>query len=418
MAGGHIRRARVHFRPTGMAPGNAAGDYGRMYPLLRDEPAILRHIVPSTHRGIATFMPAAKSDARWMDAVPLTVALWLFMLLIFLPAILSRHEDDWAGVALDSSTVLLSIGLGFALFALFRGTTEWPALPRAILLVAATLGVALAHTTFDLIVTAWIAEHLSADWRDVPIDLSRASASLLNYVCVFSVNVALFQLSFSRRRSLTRERQLAAAQAAAQQAELEALRLQLNPHFLFNTLNAISALIVTRRNEDAEEMTDKLSSFLRASVACNPTELVPLEEELDLTADYLAIEAVRFGERLRVEIGCAPEARGIHVPGLLIQPLVENAVKYGVARSAQPVTIRIDANVDDGYLCLNITNDGGTGLPSIKTTGTGVGLHNVRRRLEALYGSRASLDARAIGTGFQARIILPIEAKRPGTARE
>ena len=362
-------------------------------------------------------MPAAKSDARWIDAVPLTVALWLFMLLIFLPAILARHEDDWTGVALDSSTVLLSIGLGFALFALFRGTTEWPALPRAILLVAATLGVALAHTTFDLIVTAWIAEHMIANWRDVPIDLSRASASLLNYVCVFSVNVALFQLSFSRRRSLTRERQLATAQAAAQQAELEALRLQLNPHFLFNTLNAISALIVTHRNEDAEEMTDKLSSFLRASVSCNPTELVPLEEELDLTADYLAIEAVRFGERLRVEISCAAEARSVPVPGLLIQPLVENAVKYGVARSAQPVTIRIDAAVDGGTLCLTVTHDGGTGLPSIKTTGTGVGLHNVRRRLEALYGSRASLDAQPVGIGYQARIILPIEARRPNPAK-
>ncbi|WP_380874254.1 sensor histidine kinase [Sphingomonas sp. DBB INV C78] len=354
-------------------------------------------------------MPAAKSDARWSDAVPLTVALWLFMLLIFLPAILSRHPNDWAGVALDSSTVMLSMVLGFILFAIFRGTTTWPGLPRTVLLVAATFGIALGHTMFDLLFTAWVAEHFNETWSNIPVNFARASGSLLNYVCVFTVNVALFQLAFTQRRAMTRERQLVAAENAAQRSELEALRLQLNPHFLFNTLNAISALIVTRRNEDAEEMTDKLSNFLRASLACDPTELVPLEEELDLTADYLGIEAVRFGERLRVEISCAPAARSVHVPGLLIQPLVENAIKYGVARSAQPVTISIDASIDGNNLCLSIANDGGANLPSVKTTGAGVGLRNVRRRLEALYGERANLKAEAVGTGFLARICLPLD---------
>ena len=372
---------------------------------------------PRSDRGIVTYMPAAKSDARWGDAIPLTVALWFFMLLVFLPAILERHQnDDWVGVLLDCATVLLSMSLAFGLFALFRATTEWPGPSRVILLAAATLGVALGHTMFDLLFTAWTAQHLREAWSNIPVNLARAAGSLLNYVCVFTVNVALFQLSFSRRRSLTRERQLVAAQTAAQQAELEALRLQLNPHFLFNTLNAISALIVTRRNEDAEEMTDKLSSFLRASLACDPTELVPLEEELDLTADYLGIEAVRFGDRLRVEISCVPEARGVHVPGLLIQPLVENAVKYGVARSAQAVTIAIDATVEGDCLCLTIANDGGVGQPSVKTTSAGVGLRNVRRRLEALYGDRASLAAGPVGKGFRARILLPMDADMPKSA--
>ncbi|AGH51090.1 MULTISPECIES: sensor histidine kinase [Sphingomonadales] len=376
---------------------------------LRDESVILGQNGSHTHRGVTTFMPAAKSDARWADAVPLTIGLWLFMLLVFMPGIIARHPGDWVGVAIDSSTVCLSIGLGLLLFILFRGTADWQGGPRLVLMVAATIGMALASTIFDLKFTDWGARNLGGNWLAIPVDFKRASQSLLNYLCVFSVNVALFQFSFSRRRSLTRERQLAAAETAARQAELEALRLQLNPHFLFNTLNAISSLIVTRRNEDAEEMTDKLSSFLRASLACNPTELVPLEEELDLMADYLSIEAVRFGERLRVEISCTPEARAVHVPGLLIQPLVENAVKYGVARSAQPVTIAIDAVVDEGDLCIVITNDGGAGLPSVKSTATGVGLRNVRRRLAALYGERASLVAEPVGAGFLARICLPID---------
>ncbi|SNS17154.1 Histidine kinase [Sphingomonas laterariae] len=355
-------------------------------------------------------MPAAKSDARWSDAVPLTVGLWLFMLLIFLPAILARHPDDWVGVAIDCSTVILSISIGIGLFGLFRATAEWSGPSRIVLLAVAIFCAALVHTLFDLTFTNWGAEQFGGNWTSIPIDFRRASQSMLNYLCVFTVNVALFQFFFSRRRSLTTERQLAAAQQAAQQAELEALRLQLNPHFLFNTLNAISALIVTRRNEDAEEMTDKLSSFLRASLACDPTELVPLEEELDLTADYLGIEAVRFGDRLRVDISCAPDARGVVVPGLLIQPLVENAVKYGVARSAQPVTIAIDARVDGPNLLVSVANDGGAGLPSVKSTTTGVGLRNVRRRLQALYGDKASLSAEPAGTGFLARIALPIAA--------
>ena len=353
-------------------------------------------------------MPSARADARWSDAAPLTIALWLFVLVIFLPAILARHQDEnWTGVALDCATALISIGLALALFALFKASAALPPALRLVLIGATTLAVSVAQTLFDLLFTAWVAHNLRASWAAVPIDLARASGAMLNYVCVFTVNVALFQLSFSRRRSLTRERQLVAAQHAAQQAQLEALRLQLNPHFLFNTLNAISSMIITRRNDDAEQMTDKLSSFLRASLACDPSELVPVEEELGLTGDYLEIEAVRFGDRLLVDIRCEAEARDVRVPGMLIQPLVENAVKYGVATSREPVTIAIGASIEDDMLCLTVCNDGPGDLQPVKTGGAGVGLNNIRRRLAALYGPRASLQAGRVAGGFEAKICIP-----------
>jgi sensor histidine kinase YesM len=353
-------------------------------------------------------MPSARSDAHWTDAIRLTVALWLFMLLIFLPAIIARNRGDWSGVCLDSGTILVSIGFGLGIFALFRASVDQTTSTRAAILAAAILSASAVQIAFDLFFTTWVAHNYNASWTMVQFDFARISASMLNYVCVFTVNVALFQLSFSRRRALTAERQLAAAQSAAQEAQLEALRLQLNPHFLFNTLNAISSMIITKRNDDAELMTDKLSSFLRASLACDPSELVLVDEELGLTGDYLDIEGVRFGDRLRVAISSTPEARDVRIPGMLIQPLVENAIKYGVATSRAPVTIAIEATVENDTLCLTVTNDVGTDALSAKTAGVGVGLNNVRRRLAALYGDKASLDARPIDRAYRARICVPV----------
>ena len=353
-------------------------------------------------------MPNAGGDAHWSDAIRLTVALWLFMLLIFLPAIIARNNADWHGVALDSTTIFVSIGFALGIFAVFRASVDQKPTVRGGILAASILAASVVQIVFDLFFTTWAAHNFQASWNMVEFNSARISASMLNYVCVFTVNVALFQLSFSRRRSLTAERQLAAAESAAQQAQLEALRLQLNPHFLFNTLNAISSMIITKRNDDAELMTDKLSSFLRASLACDPSELVLVDEELGLTGDYLDIEGVRFGDRLRVAISSTPEARDVRVPGMLIQPLVENAIKYGVATSRAPVTIAIEATVDNDTLCLTVTNDVGTDAVSAKTGGAGVGLKNVRRRLAALYGDRASLDARPVDGGFCARICVPV----------
>jgi two-component sensor histidine kinase len=356
-------------------------------------------------------MPGARIDAQWSNAIRLTVALWLFMLLIFLPALIARNHADWRGVAIDSTTILVSIGFALGIFAVFRATVDRTATVRGAILAFAILTVSSLQIAFDLLFTEWIAHNFQASWAMVRFDSARVSASMLNYVCVFTVNVALFQLSFSRRRSLTAERQLAAARSAAQQAQLEALRLQLNPHFLFNTLNAISSMIITKRNDDAELMTDKLSSFLRASLACDPSELVLVDEELGLTGDYLDIEGVRFGDRLRVEISSSAEARDVRIPGMLIQPLVENAIKYGVATSRAPVTITIEATVREDTLCLTVTNDVGTDAVSAKTAGAGVGLKNVRRRLAALYGDKASLDARPLDGGFRAQICVPAHRK-------
>jgi LytS/YehU family sensor histidine kinase len=225
---------------------------------------------------------------------------------------------------------------------------------------------------------------------------------------VFGVNMALFQVSFARRASIKQELQLSQALANAQSAQLAALRYQLNPHFLFNALNSISALIVTRRNEEAELMTEKLSSFLRSSLNADPGELIPLEEELSLTEEYLDIESVRFGDRLAVDVDCGPEACQALIPSFLVQPLVENAIKHGVARAKGTTRIDIQGEVADSILqirvanCVTLDQAGPTPSPG------GVGLANVRSRLEAVYGKAASLDARLEDGRYVATVTIPV----------
>ena len=362
--------------------------------------------------GIAHFMPSLQSHARWGEALRSTVALWLFVLLVFLPIIIERHAgDSWGSVLLDSSTILVSITLAMIMFVASRATIGLPAWSRLPLRALAVMAAATTNTAFDLMYQGWIGDFVIQAWQTLPTDFSRAYSSTFNYVLVFGVNMILFHVNYTRRTAISQEVRIAEANAAAQQAQLAALRYQLNPHFLFNSLNSISALIVTRRNKDAEEMTDRLSSFLRTSLNADPATLIPLDEELALTEEYLEIESVRFGERLNVEIDCAPSACAALVPSFLVQPLVENAIKHAVSKSREPVTIDIHARVEDGALTITVANCvpiETTGLSDLRgLMGAGVGIINVRRRLETVYGQRATLVAEPQDGRFVATIRVP-----------
>jgi len=350
-------------------------------------------------------MQSAKPDARWRDAVFLTIAVWLFVVLMFMPVIIfDRHPgQSWGSILLDAASVIVSIALGLATFVGFRATIDWPTPFRMVVLGIAALAAAGLQTAFDFAYKDWVAANLQSSWDTLP--MTGIYEKVFRYLLVFAVNIALFQLATSRYGSQRGERQLTESRAAAQQAQLQALRYQLNPHFLFNTLNSISSLIVTRRNDDAEEMTSKLSSFLRSSLSCDPAALVPLDEEFALTEEYLDIEAVRFGDRLNVEIDCDREAGAMLIPSFLVQPLVENAIKHGVAPSRQPVTISMRAWLAEGLLNIVIENDRPEPQAHI-SAGTGVGLANVRQRLAAVYGERASFTTEVDDDLFRAVIMI------------
>jgi sensor histidine kinase YesM len=374
----------------------------------RDSLTVLRQDRAPPPGGVAHFMPSLKSHARWFEALRSTLALWLFVLFIFLPVIIRRHAGEpWTGVAIDCSTIFVSIGFAMTMFLASRATIDWPPLIRLPLRALAVLVAAGVNTVFDLMFQGWIANHFVEAWHSLPADFTRAYSSMLNYTLVFGVNMILFHVNYARRASLQQERHLAEAEVAARQAQLAALRYQLNPHFLFNSLNSISALIVTGRNKDAEAMTNRLSAFLRSSLNADPTELIPLDEELALTEEYLDIESVRFGERLSSSVDCADEACDALVPSFLVQPLVENAVKHGVARSRAPVDIRIHAAMEGGALRIQVSNGLAPADADEAGAGPGVGLANVRRRLEAVFGTRATLIAGEADGRFVATIRIP-----------
>jgi hypothetical protein len=196
----------------------------------------------------------------------------------------------------------------------------------------------------------------------------------------------------------------------ARDAELRALRAQINPHFLFNSLNSISAL-TSIDGARAREMCLLLADFLRLTLGMGEKSVIPFSDELDLLEKFLAIEKVRFGDRLRMEEKIEDDAKRCIIPALLLQPLLENAVTHGIASMADGGLIRLEARVLDGRLGIIVENDRDEEAPSRRRNG--VGLKNVRSRLEARYGKEATFRADAEEDKFRVSMSLPAEYGEP-----
>ncbi|MFM5916748.1 MAG: sensor histidine kinase [Novosphingobium sp.] len=219
---------------------------------------------------------------------------------------------------------------------------------------------------------------------------------------------ALYFAMVGAEQARAAERREGEYRRAAKAAELRSLRYQVNPHFLFNTLNSLSALVMTGKDAAAEKMIQSLSGFYRRSLAEDPTGDIALEAEVALQRSYLEIEAVRFPARLKTEFAVPEALEQACVPGLILQPLVENAVRYAVAPTAKPVTVTIAARQEGGQLVLEVRDDGPASTKEGKH-GFGIGLANVRDRLEARYGAAASLTAGpGNGGGWSSVIRLPL----------
>lgn len=192
---------------------------------------------------------------------------------------------------------------------------------------------------------------------------------------------------------------------AMAEAKLSALRYQISPHFLFNTLNSISSLVVSRDNESADQMILRLASFFRSTLEVDVSEDIPLGRELELQQRYLDIEAVRFPDELRVRFEVEDAALNAMVPSLILQPLVENSIKYGMKRAGEILNVEIRARRSGPYLEIEVVDDG-KGLVK-SSPGTGVGLRNVRDRLTMRYGEDFSFKAAPSARGFIVRLELP-----------
>jgi LytS/YehU family sensor histidine kinase len=219
------------------------------------------------------------------------------------------------------------------------------------------------------------------------------------YLAIISVAHALYFY----RRSQARERHGLELEAGLAKARLEALQMQLQPHFLFNSLNAIAALI-HKDPDAADEMVAALSDFLRLTLENRTAQELPLRRELEFVERYLAIEKVRFGERLQFVIDTPSDTLLALVPALVLQPLVENAVRHGLEPKMGGGSLTITARRSDEELVLTV-EDNGAGFHG-KTPSEGIGLVNTRARLGELYGDAARLEMRN-GDGVEVRITLP-----------
>jgi sensor histidine kinase YesM len=347
------------------------------------------------------------SSLVWRAAVPVILILWAIHFGYLTALRMAREPNEDLSFLLPRLLVTIAgIGFSFAIVAIQLATAERP-LPRRVgITVACALAGSALHATVNCVIfygifmpdeTFVLAEYLPAlfDWMWF-------YGSLTSMILAISYSATLRD----------RDRRMADLAAKAHAAQIRALRYQLNPHFLFNTLNSVAALVSRRQNPEAEAMIENLSDFLRTSLALDPHDDITLDEEIKLQALYLDIERRRFPKRLAVDTVVPDELRAALVPSLITQPLVENVVKYAVARSTLPVQLTIMAEAEGERLRLTIRDDGGDAPPVIDG-GTRVGLGNVANRLKARFDDQCSFQAASMAEGgFRVSLELPLQFAR------
>ena len=272
----------------------------------------------------------------------------------------------------------------------------------------------------DIVASAWAAslERLLNPWAVekpptafVPLWLDHIYNGILQSLFFYAAILAVGYIVVSRRRLAQKEIDTARLNEALVRAQLDALRRQIEPHFLFNALNSAVALIREDRAATAARTLVALSDVLRRLIDESKGQEVALGDELEFTDRYLEIQKIRFADRLRIEMDIAEDLKSACVPCLLLQPLVENAIKHGIAAHSGSGCLRVTAARTNGRLDLTVYNDG-PGLPATQGV-SGVGLANVRARLRGLYGDEFAFDLRNADRGVEATVSLPYRVQQP-----
>jgi len=336
-------------------------------------------------------------------------------------------QTSWAGRLFDLRETLLYRGTGPLLCWLAlpaarivthraRFDEPWPV--RAVALHAAGLVVACAVYWFAVSLRLLVSNHLPLTfWPEVLHDVWTPEgwlAPLVGYgVLVLPMHARDFYVNWQAKQREASALQLANAQLETRlvRASLDALKMQLHPHFLFNTLNSITALIRRGRTDEAEDIVAGLGELLRRSLEHKQDLKVTLDAEISFLRRYFEIERIRFQDRLQVEIDVPAGCAALLVPSLILQPLVENAMKHGFSRDPAARVMRIAARREGDRLRLIVYNDGPAPTESAPPrAGTGIGLGNTRARLEMMYGAAARFTLRAEPPrGAVAEIELPVQ---------
>lgn len=323
----------------------------------------------------------------------LTLSVWSISLFVRYSAI-----PEWDGFAI-LITGFPPLVLLWAFCHLLRQKPIWLLI---VLGPIASLVAELLHMeTLSLLLSGTLSWH-STDFRFPSYVFSVYLWSLFYFTWYLGYFAIVNYVRFTREKDTARQ-----ARTNADIAVLEMLNYQINPHFLFNTLNSISALVLDHENQKAETMVGSLSRFLRFSLGSSTDVLIRLEEEISILNEYLAIEQIRFSEKLRIEYNLSPHALECLVPTLILQPAIENAIKHAITPKKSGGLISIQAMVQAGQLHIKI-EDNGTGIQNDKPQ-TGVGLNNMRERLFILYDKKASLNLENTPNGLTVHMSLPAQ---------
>jgi hypothetical protein len=344
-------------------------------------------------------------NPRTRNAILACLLFNLFTLVVFTVSGFFRGPDSFReSLTIGVPMMVVDGFLSFQIYFLLGPASRLRAVARWSVIGLGVIVIALIQGLWDTQLRLW-AE--TVDQQGAYLAYIRSATLNVYNTGMFAALIAV-QGAYSDLAD--HQRLLEASRQSERDAHMLALRFQLNPHFLFNTLNAISSLVIVGRAADAEAMIDRLSSFLRASLTADPNNLIGIDEEFEMLDAYLDIEGVRFGERLVVALDLPPELADALLPPFLLQPLVENAIKYAVAPSMRPVSVRINAEASDGRLAVTVADSGG-GSGDV-APGTGVGLANVRERLRLNYGTAASLEKVQDESGCRVRLVVPLEKRR------
>src|SRR5579859_134954 len=289
---------------------------------------------------------------------------------------------------------------------------QWRRASTWIAHLAACVGIGLTYAGWMALWESWLNPWAISPGPDPFAQswLHKFYGGLLSYLILYGVILLVGHLLDSREKLALQQAETARLNEQLSKAQLNALRRQIEPHFLFNTLNAIAGLVREKRNDAAVSMIAGLSDFLRRVVQDSDRQQVPLAEELEFTQKYLDIQKARFAERLTFIVDVPAELLPAQVPSLILQPMVENAVKHGIAQRVHGGAICITASRNNGTLTLRVYNDGPS-LPSgWEKSQSGIGISNVRTRLQSLYGDGFELSMRNQRLGVEATVSLPFVA--------
>ena len=340
---------------------------------------------------------------------------WAVWLLLVTARAAAMGWPDQAGMfvrrfGLFTVGIVLTLLIHMALSRLGRRSLPVRATAAFVLAIPATVLFAVLNT---MVFYRWfpvpsVAGDL-ARWDPDAVTVTAIADGLVTWYFFFAAWAAFYLAVGYVGEVRVAEREAAASRAEAREARLAMLRLQVDPHFLFNALNALSSLVARGETKPARAMIGDLAAFLRAGLSADVSEDIPLGDEIELQRLYLAIEKARFGSRLDVEWDIPDALCGVPVPALILQPLVENAVKYGVARTSAPVRLRIAAqrHGEDDIILSVEDNGAASGTLPVPASGLGIGLTNVRNRLAARYGDVSALSSAATASGWRSSVTIP-----------